>query len=884
VRPEDEDAVLAFFGRQSDQSLRLRFHGIHHLTEEEAHRYTTVDYKDTYGLVVEVGDSVAGFAMYVRTESSCAEVGILVDDQVHGKGIGSLLIEQLTDAAASAGIPNMRADVLASNHEMLDVMRGLEFPVETTLDGDVLHLEFPTSPTAEAITAFEEREGVAAAAGVAAFLEPRSVAVIGASRRRGSIGGEIFRNLLEMSFEGAVYPVNPKAAAIQAVKAYASVDGIPEPVDLAVIVVPAASVLEAAEECGRAGVRALLVISAGFAETGPEGRKAEAALVEIAVRHGMRIVGPNCMGVMNLDPDVRLNATFSPITPPVGRLAFSSQSGALGIAVMGRAEELGLGLSSFVSVGNKADISGNDLLQYWERDEGTDVILLYLESFGNPRKFARVARRVSAKKPIVAVKSGRSTAGARAAASHTASLTSGDVAVDALFRKSGVIRTDTLEELFDVASLLSSQPLPKGKRVGILTNAGGLGILCADACEGAGLTVPALSGSTKESLANFLAAEASVGNPVDMIASASAEDYGRALSILDDAEEIDAVIVIFIPPLVTRAEDVAKAIMEAARRGKKTTLSCFLGVHGIHELLSDGETVIPSFAFPEPAARALARVVGYSGWRDAAVEEPPDLSGIDRAGSLALVSRLLADGDRWLLPHELAELLSLYGIESPRMEVVRDADSVGEAAARVAPRVAVKILSQEIQHKTDVGGVRLGIDATDASGAARDIEERLDEMGLGEKLEGFLVQEMVPTEGAEMFIGVSVDPAFGPLVTCGAGGVLVELLRDVSVRLAPLSRSDAKQMIRSLRSYPLLQGYRGSPALDESALEDVLLRVSEMVEDLPQIAELDLNPVIVRAAGGGVAVLDARLRLAAPAPKGPRGARRTGSLQDFPQS
>ena len=413
-------------------------------------------------------------------------MAIVVDDPFHGKGLGSILIEHLAEAAAEAGIEIFEAEILSGNTEMLEVLRALELPLESTVSMGVIHAEFPTSPTAEAIDAFEAREAVAAAASVASFLKPRSVAVIGASRRRGTISGELFHNLLEVGFQGPVYPVNPSADVVQSVPAYASVLDVPGPVDLAVIAVPAGLVIRAANECAEKGVLALLVISSGFAEVGGRGVEMERELLEVARTHGMRIVGPNCMGIINTDPSVRLNATFAPEFPPEGRLAFSSQSGALGIAVIDRAKELGLGMSSFVSVGNKADISGNDLLQYWEHDDSTDVILFYLESFGNPRKFARIARRVARTKPVVAVKSGRSESGARAAASHTGSIVAGDIAVDALFRQAGVIRTDTLEELFDVASLVSTQPLPAGKRVAILTNAGGLGILCADACEAAG--------------------------------------------------------------------------------------------------------------------------------------------------------------------------------------------------------------------------------------------------------------------------------------------------------------------------------------------------------------------------------------------------------------
>jgi len=782
-------------------------------------------------------------------------------------------MEHLSEAAAEAGIETFEAEILSVNREMLLVLRNLDLPVESTVSPGEVHSEFPTSPTPEAIEAFEQREAVAAAAGVETFLKPRSVAVIGASRRRGTISGEIFHNLLEGSFEGPVYPVNPNASVVQSVPAYKSVVDIPEPVDLAVIVVPVAGAIHAVTECAEKGVRALLIITSGFAETGEEGIQRQRELVEIARRHGMRIVGPNCMGIINTDPDIRLNATFAPNTAPSGRLAFSSQSGALGIAVIDRARELGLGLSSFVSVGNKADISGNDLLQYWEQDTATDVILLYLESFGNPRKFARIARRVSKVKPIVAVKSGRSSAGARAAASHTGSLVAGDIAVEALFHQAGVIRTDTLEELFDVASLLAHQPLPAGERVAILTNAGGLGILCADACEAAGLQVTELSEDTTDALRKLLPAEASVGNPVDMIASASAEQYGEALRLLTKDPTVDSVIVIFIPPLVTRAEDVATALMEACSDNETVTiLASFVGAEGIHETLQKDGNVIPTYRFPETAPIALAHAARHARWRTAAEGVIPDLDGIDRTAGVHLAAELLEGGERWLEADAVARLLDLYGIRSAKSELVKTAEEVRAAAEEIGGPVAVKLDSRTMIHKTDVGGVRLNLATPDeAAAAAADIQGSLEARGLGKQIDGFLVQEMVADEGAEMFVGMTLDPSFGPILACGAGGIMVELLRDVSVRITPLTDLDARQMLRDLKTWPLFEGYRGRPALDAAAMEDLLLRISALVDDVPHLAELDLNPVHVTS--NGCVVLDARIKIAAPAPPLPRGSR-----------
>jgi acetate---CoA ligase (ADP-forming) len=664
VLPSDTDALVELFEGLSDETTYLRFHARHRVTAKEVERHVNVDYRDRFGLVAETsaggGRVVVGLVNYVRVADDKAEMAVVIADRFHGRGIGSLLIEHLGEAAAEAGIPTFTAEILGGNLDMLEVIRSSELPVEREIESGVVHAEFPTTPTPEAIAAFEQREATAAAAGVRAFLEPRSVAVIGASRDPNSIGGALFRNLLEGRFNGPVYPVNAKAESVQSVAAYPSVTAVPGEVDLAVVVIPAPLVPEIARECARKGVRALLVISSGFAEVGDEGRALQDELLEIARGHGMRIVGPNCMGLMNLQPDLSLNATFAPVVPPHGRLAFSSQSGALGIAVMDLAKELGLGLSSFVSVGNKADISGNDLIQYWEQDDDTGVILLYLESFGNPRKFARIARRVSNQKPVVAVKSGRSQAGERAAASHTGSLAAGDVAVDALFRQAGVIRTDTLDELFDVANLLGHQPLPEGKRVAILTNAGGLGVMCADACEAEGLELPELSPGTVARLRELLPAEAGITNPVDMIASATAEHYGEALRVLAADEKVDSIIVIFIPPLVTRAEDVAQALMETSAAMKdKTVLSCFLGVRGVHEHLRSRDVVIPSHTFPESAARALARVSDYAAWRRRPEGSVPEFPDVDRDRAAALAATQLEGGARWLEPASVADLLAL---------------------------------------------------------------------------------------------------------------------------------------------------------------------------------------------------------------------------------
>ncbi len=834
-----------------------------------------VDYSSRYGLVATVGPEsvVIAHATYLQTEPDRAEVALAIADAFQGRGLGTILVGQLAQAANENGIALFEGRVLPQNHRMIEVFRESGFPVQMRSHPGEIYVEFPTSLSPEAMERFERREQSAAAAAMRNFLAPRSVAVIGASRTRGSIGGEVFHNLLAAGFNGPVYPVNPKAEVVQSVVAYPSVTEIAGPVDLAVIVVPGPGVAQVARECGTKGVRGLVVISSGFAEVGEEGRHRQHELVAVCREFGMRLIGPNCMGILNAAPDVRLNATFAPQFPPYGRVGFSSQSGALGLAVIDYASTLGLGISSFISVGNKADISGNDLIHYWEADEETDVILLYLESFGNPRKFARITRRVGKTKPIIAVKSGRSSAGARATSSHTGALiAASDVTVDALFRQAGVIRTDTLEELFDVAALLANQPVPQGNRVGILTNAGGLGILCADACEADGLEVVPLDDRVKDRLSEFLPGEASLANPVDMIASATAEDYERAIEILANETDVDALIAIFVPPLVTKPEDVAQAIMTAVG-GNHTrqlpVLSVFLSARGVPDELRGESVRIPSYAFPEGAARALARAVQYGMWK-AKPEGVVPAFNVRRDEAAALISAALADGPRWLGPDEVAQLFDCYGLPLAEWRLARTPEEAGAAADELGRTVALKAVAPNLLHKTEAGGVRLNLEGGDrVTTAAEEMTRQVRDRG--HEVERFMVQQMVPP-GIEMLIGVVHDRQFGPVVAVGAGGTAVELLKDVEVRITPLTDLDASEMIHSLATYPLLEGYRGSPKADVEALQETLLRVSAMVEAHGEVAEMDCNPVVVLP--DGAVIVDARVLLEAPEPTLPLGARR----------
>ncbi len=697
-----------------------------------------------------------------------------------------------------------------------------------------------------------------------ALFRPRSVAVVGASRRRGTISGEIFHNLLAHGFAGPVYPVNPTSEVVQSVRAYPTVGECPGPVDLAVIVVPKDKVLAAVDDCGRKGVRGLVVITAGFAEVGAAGRALQAELLARARRYGMRLVGPNCLGLLNTDPRWSLDASFAPVWPPAGEVAFSSQSGALGLAILDHARNLGLGISQFVSVGNKADVSGNDLLEYWEADPQTRVILLYLESLGNPRRFMQIARRVARKKPILVVKSGRTEAGARAASSHTGSLAGLDVAVDALFGQAGVVRTDTIEELFDLALLLANQPVPRGSRVGILTNAGGPGIMASDACDSRGLLLPSLSPATEAALREFLPEEASTKNPVDMIASASAESYEKALRLLLADSNLDAALVLFVPPIVTEAQGVAEAILRGAAGATKPVVTCFLGTHGIPEALSSLRLgKIPSYSFPEAAAIALARAVGYGRWlaRPEGSYPRPVEAATKRAQHSLAAAGSAGGIDGWLEPRQLRDLLTAYGIPSLETFLAHDPEQAVLSAERMGFPVVLKLASRSITHKSDVGGVVLGLRHADSVRAAfEQIRDRLKALGRLSEMDGVVVQRQL-LGGVETFVGMTQDPSYGPLLGFGIGGVQVEIWRDVVFRVHPLTDQDARDMLRQIRGHKLLDGYRGAPAVDQDALVEVLLRVSQMVGDLPRIEELDLNPLLALPRGQGVIALDVRARL-----------------------
>ncbi|MGW1712293.1 bifunctional acetate--CoA ligase family protein/GNAT family N-acetyltransferase [Streptomyces sp. NPDC002156] len=775
IRPEDADRLVAFVGGLSRATLAYRSLGpVVRARDDVIRRGAHVDYLNELALVALAGDEIAGLVRYVRDpeEPEHAEVTFTIRDDHQSEGFGRLLLEHIAAAARARGIRVLEADVLADNTRMINVFLGSGYRIEAGPPGQIIHFEIAIDPQALAVARAERREHTAVRRSLRPLLEPGSVAVIGANRDPLTIGHEIVANLLRGGFGGGVFPVNPRAERIAGVRAYASVRDLPEPPDLALVAVRAGAVPDVVRECADAGVRAVVVVSTGFGETGAEGRATELELARFARASGMRLVGPNCMGVVNTTPAARLAATFSPALPMPGRVAMSSQSGPLGLAVLDFAKRLRLGFSGFVSVGHAVDVSTNDLLQWWEEDPGTSVILLHVETFGNPRRFARVARRIAPRKPIVAVHPGHA-----------------DSAVSSLFAQSGVIRTRGLQELFDVALLLAHQPPPPGDRVAVVTNAGGPAALTVGACAASGLRVPALAERTRATLRSALAPGADVANPVDLTPTATAAHYRQALDAVLADDGIDAAVVLFMPPLADKPDEVASAILDAASaRPDKPVVASFLGDAGVADLLHRGDLVVPTYTFPEAAAVSLGHAAAYQAWRSTPAGVIPDLAGVDTERARSLIAACTPGP---LPPAVAAELLDAYGI------------------------------------------------------AVRETEPHPD-----------------PRPGPDAFLSVRADPVFGPVVAFGLTGDYADLMADVAHRVTPLSDRDAREMVRSLRAAPLLDGRAGGPGVDLAALEETVLRISAMVEDLPEIEALELRPVRLLPPGDGVSVARATVRLA----------------------
>ncbi len=859
---DDRADLAALYRRTSDENLYRRFLGGGRAgIEHELDRLTRPVDEEHLAVLARERGRVVGVASYEGLpDPGTAEFAVLVDDTAHGRGIGTLLLEQLAATARHRGIDDLVGEVLVGNAPMLKVARDLGPALRVRPDSGVLEVHVPTDATDN--PALEARNRAAERYSLTPLLAPRAIAVIGAGRDHGGIGHAVLRGLSGGGFTGPVYPVNPHATEVAGQRAYPSAAAIGRPVDLAVVAVPAGAVRDAIDDCGRAGIRAAVVLSSGLGEDGEAGRAAQVEVVRTARRYGIRLVGPNCLGVLNTDPAVRMQATFAAVTPPPGGLAVASQSGAVGITILDHAAR-SVGLSSFVSLGNKADVSGSDLLSYWYDDPRTRAVALYLESVGNPRRFARIARAISRRKPVLAVKGGRTETGARVGASHTAAAAAPDATVDALFAQAGVVRCAGLGELLDTARLLVDQPLPAGARIAIVGNAGGLNVLAADAADAAGLTVPRLSAAVCAAISAAAAGAATTGNPVDLGAAATPSAIGAALASIVDSGEVDAVLTVFAATLVNDVPGILDAIAHTAAGSRLPVAVVLLGVTGPPHRLGGA----PVYALPEQAVTALGHAARYAEWRSRPLGTVPALTGIDEAAARAIVHRAVPDGaggrdgtrpDRagpragggWQPPEVAAELLRCFGIPVVSGRVVDTVEAAVAAADELGYPVVVKAADPALVHKSDVGGVRLGLSDGAAVAAAY--------AAVGGR--SVLVQRQV-SGSVELVAGVVHEARFGSLVMLGLGGVNTDLFADRALRLLPLTDLDAAGMWRSLRAAPLLTGYRGGPAVDTAAVENLLLRLGRLAEELPEVAELDLNPVM--AGPHGVVAVDVKLRLAA---------------------
>jgi acyl-CoA synthetase (NDP forming)/RimJ/RimL family protein N-acetyltransferase len=860
VVPTDADGLVAFHGKLSERTRYFRYFGAYpRIPERDLKRFSTVDHHDRVAFAAFLGDDIVAVGRYERLDHGpSAEVAFVVSDAHQGRGLGSILLEHLAAAASECGLRRFVAEVLAENAAMVRVFRDAGYQVSREIEEGVLHLEFDIDPTEESLAVARSREQAAEARSVHNLLHPTSVAVIGASAEPGKVGHVAFANLLAAAFTGTVYPVNPEHHSVRGVRAYASVLDIPDQVDLAVVAVPAEAVESVLDACLAKGVKTLLILSSGFAEAGPHGLHAELRLVGEARAHGMRVVGPNALGVLNTAPGVRLNATLAPRLPVRGRTGFFCQSGALGTAILADAESRGLGLSTFVSAGNRADVSGNDLLQYWETDPDTDLVLLYLESFGNPRKFARLARRLARTKPIVAVKSGRHAVRPQLAATSTEI---DEASVQALFEQAGVVRVESLAQLFDTALVFAHQPLPAGPRVAIVGNSSAIGLLAADTARMQGLRL--------------------AFDPVDVGPQAGPDDFAKAVGEALTSPDTDALVVVFAPPVAIPGTAYARALRETVVElgQRKPIVSTFLAAEGVPDELAvvaeDGVPTrgsIPSYPSPERAVTALARVIRYAAWRQRPQGTLVTPSGIHTEQAQVIVRELLENesGRTTLLSDtDVVRLLGCYGIDVVPFRVASTVDEAVAAAAELGYPVTLKAVDERLRGRPDLAGVRLDL-ASD--GAVRTAYETLREISDDDDV---YVQRMAP-KGLSCVIGLQDDPSFGTLVSFGLSGLVSTLLGDRAYRAVPLTDVDAATLLREPRTAPLLTGYRGDEPADLAALQDMVLRVAALAEDNPEVRSLVLDPIL--ASPDGAFVANARLVLGAPPSRPDTGPRRLRAI------
>jgi len=881
IRPADAPALA---GLREDVSPGTDQHVLlagPSLAMETAARFADVDYDARMAFVALVSDELVGLASYDRLDMPvpAAEASFIVAGARRGHGVTTLLFESLAEYARTRGILRLTAEVKAQNTALLEVFAATGLRCTRRSGPATVQVEIDLRPTAAYLASCDQREAMAEVASVAAILQPRSIAVVGAGRHPGNVGHQVVRSLLAGDFSGTVYPINPAARAVCGVPAYPALLSVPEAVDLAIVAVPASAAPAVIDEAASIGVRAVTIITAGFGETGRSGAAVETEMLSVARRHGMRIVGPNCLGVANTDPDVRMNATFAFPDPWPGRLALVSQSGAVGVVLGEQTRAAGLGLSAFVSIGNKLDVSPNDLLCFFEHDDRTSMIALYLESLGNPRKFARIARRVGATKPIVALKAGRTSAGARGARSHTAAAATPEVTVAALLQNAGVIKVDRLEELLDVSVILLTAPLPAGRRVALVGNSGGPLILTADACEGGELTVPELSEATQQALGKVLVPAGAAANPVDLTADGTAAMLEKALDIVLRDDAIDAVIIVVIETAAIPAAAFRETVARVAHNASKPVIVCAVGAS--IPLDASGAADVAEVPSPERVAAALDHVCRYAEWRQRPLfpAEPEELSDLPAISEIVASTLAASATGGWLELDQGARLLEACGVPVLPTRGAATADDAVTVAEAVGFPVVVKARSGDVVHKTDVGAVALNLDSSEAVRAAyHTMESRL-----GPRMGGAVIQPMAPW-GVEAIVGLASDPEFGPVVMVGLGGVMTDLLRDRAFAVPPLAPGVADAMVASLRAAPLLDGYRGAPKVDRQALVAVLERIAHVAEEIPELVELDLNPILVSPAGA--LVVDCKMRLAprqpGPGPLFP-ALRRRPQVLDSPQ-
>jgi acyl-CoA synthetase (NDP forming)/RimJ/RimL family protein N-acetyltransferase len=872
ARPDDARAVQAMHAAMSADNFYLRFFSLSpRSAETEARRVCREPGPDHAALLAWLGSRLVGVASYELAGPDTAEVAFAVPDDLHGRGIATLLLEHLVSIARERGLHAFTAETLADNTAMLAVFSGAGLPVRRRSSDGIVELTFPL-PEGEAdglgsyLDSVAARESRADVATLRHLLAPASVAVIGASRKRGTVGREILQNIVGAGFGGEIYPVNPRASSLAGLRCLASAADLPEHVDVAVIAVPAAAVPAVAEQCGQRGVRSLVVITSGLGAQGAD-------LLASCRRHGMRLVGPNCFGIAV--PGIGLNATFAERHPTAGIAGLVVQSGGIGVSLLDHLSRLGIGVSSFASVGDKYDVSSNDLLTWWEQDDQTRLAVLYVEAFGSPRKFARTARRVGNRMPVLTVIGGRSAAGQRAAASHTAAVATPLVTQEALFGQAGVIAVTGLGELVETIAILAGQPLPAGNRVAIVSNAGGAGVLAADACGDNGLQVAALGSATRRKLTRLLPAGAVVADPVDTTAAVSEAAFRGCLQEVAADQQVDALLAVAVP---TALADLRKAVSAAAVG--KPLVACMLDQQETVTLLPQpavpatgpaaapeghpaGQRTVPVYAYPEGAARALGHAARYRAWREQPPGQIPYLGGVRAADARAQIGRFLAGhpGGGWLPPAAVSDLLQCYQIPLADTRLAEDEQAAVAAAADLGGPVVLKADVPGLVHKTEAGAVKLYLrDEQEVRAAYRDLSA-----AFGPDLTGVLVQPMLT--GVEVLIGVVQEEIFGPLVVFGLGGVATEVLGDHTARLTPLTDADADDLIRGVHAAPLLFGHRGSPPVDTTALRDMLLRVSRLADDLHEVSELDLNPVI--ATSTGAQAVDARIRVSPAQPRDP---------------